>query len=221
MILLILPFIIACKKNEFDLDKISFPIDIAALKEEYKIEKDIAFVNTNYHTTEQDLLIFNGYNFSGSLANTALPLNNKLFFYEEDATKRVDAYEINIKTTNKAEKFEDLLTNKLGKPDFYYRNEEFSFRIWELGGKIYFFETNNTGKYNGNKFKSCSLRVVNSQNKFLIDFFSGGGFQYYGNYLYEKNKPENKDRKFTYGDFIHKKEKEDGLDSYFLKNYVK
>ena len=79
----------------------------------------------------------------------------------------------------------------------------FLFRIWNFEGKTYFFETNNTGEYNGKKFKSCHLYVIDNNNIFFTNYLCSGGFQYYGDYLYEKNKPENKGKKFTYRDFIN------------------
>jgi hypothetical protein len=37
--------------------------------------------------------------------------------------------------------------------------------------KLYLFEANNTGKYNNEKFKSCSLYVIANGDKLLIDYF--------------------------------------------------
>ena len=38
---------------------------------------------------------------------------------------------------------------------------------------------------------------------FFTNYLCSGGFQYYGDYLDEKNKPEKKGKKFTYRDFIN------------------
>lgn len=222
LLLAILPFLTSCKKNDFDLYKISFPIDITPLSAKYKIREDKAYTDmVLYNTTDENLLFFNGYNFSGSLDDSNSLFENKLSFFKEIKTNQIEAYKILITTSSEAAEFEDMLVDKLGKTDFYYKKTEFTFRIWNVEGKTYFFETNNTGEYNGKKFKSCDLFVVDSKNRFFIDYASAGGFQYYGDYLYEKDKPEKTGKKFTYRDFIDQREKEDGKDSFFLKDYVK
>ncbi len=214
----------SCNKHDFDLDKLNFPIEKSSLVEKFKLKENKDFVDfTFYETSDKAALYFDDFHFSGSLDsnNESLLTNNRATFIEDNKTKRIDAFEININTTDKTEEFEKLVETKFGKTDFYYRNDDFSYRIWEKSGKMYFFETNNTGIYNDRKFKSCQLNVVNSQNKFLVNYFIAGGFQYFGDYLYEKEKPENKNKKFTYRDFVEKQEKEDGKDSYFVKDYVK
>jgi len=133
----------------------------------------------------------------------------------------VNAYRLEIKTTKKAEEFENKLVKKFGKTDFYYRDAEFSYRIWNTDHRRYLLETNNTGRYNNEKFKSCSLYVVADEDQLLNDYFIAGGFQYYGDYLREKNKPEHIGKKYTYRNFVDEKEKEDGKDSFYLKDYVK
>lgn len=219
--LIIIPLLMSCK-GDFDLAEMSFPINIAPIKEKFKIEEDKSFADiTRYITKDKKAMNFYGSNFAGSNGTEPFTLDNKVSFYEENKSKKVDAYEIDINTTSEAEDFEKLITSKLGKADFFYKNKDFSFIIWENAGKYYFFETNNTGELNGKGFKSCTLRVVNPQNTLFTNYFIAGGFQYFGDYLYEKNKPENKGKTFTYKDFINAKEKEDGKDSYFLKDYVK
>lgn len=104
----------------------------------------------------------------------------------------MNTFRLEIKTTKKAEEFEKLIERKLGKTDFYYPDPEFSYRAWNSGNKLYLFETNNTERYNSEKFKSCNLYVVANGDKLLNDYFISGGFQYYGDYLREKNKPQHK-----------------------------
>jgi len=53
---------------------------------------------------------------------------NKLDFYKENKTNKIDAYQIDITTSDEVDKFEDIITTKLGKTDFYYKNAQFSFR---------------------------------------------------------------------------------------------
>lgn len=222
--LLLLPLLMACQSNSFDLDKLSFPVDISGLEKKYEISRnnDLSCIII-YNSTYPALLHFSGNSFSGTLnkQESSILSNNYVSFYENRTTNKVNAFMLEIKTTKKAEEFEKMLEKKFGKTDFYYRDTEFSYRIWNKGNKRYLLETNNTGKYNGEQFKSCSLHVVAEGDKLLNDYFIAGGFQYYGDYLREKDKPEHKGKKYTYRNFVDEKEKEDGRDSFYLRDYVK
>lgn len=222
--LLLLPLLMACQANRFDLDELSFPVDMSALGKKYELNKnnDLSGIII-YNSTDPGLLQFSGYAFSGTLnkQDTSILSNNYVSFYENRTSNKVNAFQLEIKTTKKAEEFEKMLEKKFGKTDFYYRDTESSYRIWNIGKKRYLLETNNTGKYNEEKFKSCSLYVVGEEDKLLNDYFIAGGFQYYGDYLREKNKPEHKGKKYTYRNFVDEREKDDGKDSFYLKDYVK
>lgn len=224
IILLIFPLLISCQTNSSDLEKLSFPIDISSIEKKYELDKndDLSGIIV-YNSTDPALLQFSGYSFGGTLnkQETSLLSNNYVSFYENRTTNKVNAYRLEIKTTQKAEEFEKLLEKKFGKTDFYYQDPEFSYRVWNAGNKFYLFETNNTGKYNNQKFRSCSLYVIADGDKLLTDYFISGGFQYYGDYLREKNKPEHKGKKYTYRNFVDQKEKDDGNNSFYVKDYVK
>ncbi|WP_131368699.1 hypothetical protein [Chryseobacterium luteum] len=224
IILIIFPLLISCQTNSFDLDKLSFPVDISVIEKKYELDKnsDLSGVIV-YNSTDSALLQFSGLSFSGTLnkQDTSILSTNYVSFYANRTTNQVNAYRLEIRTTKKAEEFEKLLEKKFGKTDFYYRDQEFSYRVWNAGNKLYLLETNNTGIYNNEKFKSCNLYVVAHGDQLLNDYFISGGFQYYGDYLQEKNKPEHKGKKYTYRDFVDEREKDDGADSFYLKNYVK
>ncbi|AZB29743.1 hypothetical protein [Chryseobacterium balustinum] len=51
------------------------------------------------------------------------------------------------------------------------------------------------------KFKSCNLYVVANGDELLNEYFISGGFQYYGDYLRERDEPWHKQMK----EFILKK----------------
>ena len=181
IILLLLPLLMTCQTSSFDLDKLSFPVDIATLEKKYELDtnSDLSGIIV-YNSTDPTLLRFSGYSFSGTLnkQDVSILSTSYLSFYENRTTNKVNAYRLEIKTTKKAEEFENRLEKKFGKTDFYYRNAEFSYRIWNTGNKRYLLETNNTGRYNNEKFKSCSLYVVADGDQLLNDYFIAGGFQY-------------------------------------------
>jgi hypothetical protein len=223
IILVIFPLLIS-QTNSFDLDKLSFPINISVFDKKYELSNnsDLSGIIV-YNSTDPDLLQFSGFSFSGTLnkQDASILSSNYVSFYENRTTNQLNAYRLEIRTNKKVEEFEKLLEKKFGKTAFYYRDPEFSYRVWNDGDKLYLFETNNTGKYNNEKFKSCSLYVIAAGDKLLNDYFISGGFQYYGDYLQEKNKPEHKGKKYTYRNFVDKKEEDDGQDSFYLKDYVK
>jgi hypothetical protein len=224
IMLLFFSLLMSFQTNSFDLDKLSFPVDLSVIGKKYELNKnsDLSGVII-YTSTDPALLQFSGFSFSGTLnaQDDSLLSNNYMSFYENRTTNQVNAFRLEIKTTSKAETFEKLIEKKFGKTDFYYRNSEFSYRIWNIGNKLYLLETNNTGSYNDEKFKSCTLYVVADGDQLLKEYFISGGFQKYGDYLQEKNKPEHKGKKYTYRNFVDENEKDDGKHSLYLKNYVK
>lgn len=224
VILIIFPLLISGQTNSFDLDKLTFPILISTIEKRYELDKnsDLSGVIV-YNSTDSALLQFSGFTFSGTLNNqdTSMLSTNYVSFYQNRTTNQVNAFRLEIKTTKKAEEFEKIIEKKLGKTDFYYRDPEFSYRAWNSGNKLYLFETNNTGRYNNEKFKSCNLYVVANGDELLNEYFISGGFQYYGDYLRERDKPWHKGKKYTYRNFVDEKEKDDGKDSFYLESYVK
>ncbi|MDR6733304.1 hypothetical protein [Sphingobacterium sp. 2149] len=132
IILLLLPLLIACHTNSFDLDKLSFPADIASLAKKYELRtnSDLSGIIV-YNSTDQALLQFSGYSFSGTLnkQDASILSTNSVSFYDNRTTKKVNAYRQEIKTTKKAEEFENMLVKKFGKTEFYYRDTEFSYRM--------------------------------------------------------------------------------------------
>jgi hypothetical protein len=224
IILFVIPLLLSCQTNNFDLEHLSFPINLSTIEKEHKVSKnsDLSGIIV-YSSTDKNLLQFSGFSFAGTLneQDNSILSTNYVSFYENRTTSKVNAYRLEIRTTPKAEGFEKMLEKKFGETDFYYRDKEFSYRVWNVGTKLYLFETNNTGRYNNEKFRSCSLYVIASDDKLLSEYFITGGFQYYGDYLREKSKPEHKGQKYFYRNFIDEKQKQDGNDSFYLKDYVK
>ncbi|MCJ8153976.1 hypothetical protein MKJ01_09425 [Chryseobacterium sp. SSA4.19] len=224
ILLTLFPLLMYCQVNSFDLDRLSFPVDLSAIEKKYELHKnsDLSGIII-YNSTDPSLLQFSGFSFSGTLnkQEQSILSTNYVSFYKNRTKNQVNAYRLEIRTILKTEEFEKLLEKKLGKTDFYYRNSEFSYRIWSVGNKLYLFETNNTGRYNNEKFKSCNLYVLAKEDQLLSNYFISGGFQYYGDYLQEKNRLEHKGKKYTYRNFVDDREKQDGTDSFYLKDYVK
>ena len=213
--------------NNFDLEKIEFPTTKSSIK--FNLIKGIeTFDFIIYDTRDKAAMYFDNLSFSGTLNKDERMLfivENQLSFYEDKKSKKIDAYQIEIKTTNKTLELEKLLEKRFGQADFYYKREnDFSFRIWESGNKSYFFEVNYTGEYNGKSHISSDLYVVNKNNEILYHYVIAGGFQYYADYLNEKEKEEHKNQHYSYKDFVIQKEKEAeqwGGENFYAKDYIK
>ena len=211
------------KRNNFDLEKLEFPIAKDSIK--FNLDKGLDnFSMIIYDTKDKEAMYFDNLSLSGTLNKgdlPFLPLENKLSFYEDKKSGMIDAYQIEIVTTNKTLKLEKLLEKNFGKADFDYKNDNFRFRIWESENKAYFFEVKYTGQYNGKSYTASYLYVVNKNNEMLYRWIMSGGFQYYADYLDEKNKDEHKNQPYSYKDFVIQQEKEYGAENYYVKDYVK
>ncbi|KQT35619.1 hypothetical protein ASG22_00925 [Chryseobacterium sp. Leaf405] len=94
----------ACQVNSFDLDKLSFPVEIATLEKKYELNtnSDLSGIIV-YNSTNPALLQFSGYSFSGTLnkQDPSILSTNYVSFYENRTTNKVNAYRLEIKTTKK------------------------------------------------------------------------------------------------------------------------
>ncbi|TCI91340.1 hypothetical protein [Tenacibaculum sp. M341] len=219
-------FLFSCKQKEFDIASVSFPFLKDSLPKNVTFKEDRFFKGyVLYNSKASEIMYFDDLSIAGSLNSNkkSFFVANYVSFCESIEDKTIDKYEINISTTEQTLQFEKLLEKKFGHTDFYYRNSKFSYRIWEKDGMAYFFETNHTGTYNKRPFVSCHLYVVNMNNKELYNYRIADGFQYYGDYLFEKNKDIHKNKTFTYKDFIEQERKEAeewGNHCYFCEDYV-
>ncbi len=222
LILIILP-LISCQKHDFDLAQLKLPMDkdLITKKFEFKERSDFAEVSS-ISVKDENALYFGGEELSGSMVDgDSFHGTNNVTFQVSKKTGKIESYELRLDTKDESLKLEKALLEKFGKADFHYDDKkDFSFRIWEANQNTYFLEINNTTEYNGKKTISADLNVVNNKNQVLYNYYMAGGFGYYSDYLYEKNKPEHQNQKYTYRDFVNQKEKEDGNDSYFVKNYI-
>jgi hypothetical protein len=181
---LLLPFCISCQNHDFDLAHLRFPITKDTLTQRFELTENLyPALNrgfyTRYETSDENALYFDRLSLSGKKTKNEDSFSS-VTFYEDKETKKIDAYAIGIELTDKTLALEKLLEKKLGETDYYYRNKDFSFRIWESQDKLYFFETNSTGVYYGKNFIACTLYVVNPDYEIFYKNL-GGGFSYYKN----------------------------------------
>ena len=223
-VMLIILMLMSCQKHDFDLAQLKLPLDkeLITQKFEFKESSDFAEV-LSIRVKDENALYFGDEDLSGTMVdNDSFFGTNRITFQVSKKTNKIESYELRVETKDESLKLEKALLEKFGKADFHYDDKkDFSFRIWEVDDNTYFLEINNTTEYNGKKTISADLNVVNNKNELLYNYYIAGGFGYYSDYLYEKNKPEHLNKKYTYKDFVNQKEKEDGSDSYFVKNYVK
>lgn len=214
---------LSCKKNDFDLATLTFPLEKEAVINKFKVTEGSDFLEAvTYKTKDENALYFGGEKLSGHMVDAASYFGtNHVNFQLIKQTKKIEAYQLSIDTKNEALKLEKALIEKFGKADYHYQKEGMSFRIWEVNQNAYFLEINSTATFDGKPTVSAYLNVVNKKNKLMFDFFTAGGFGYYADYLFEKSKPEHQNQKYSYHDFVNQKQQEDGADSYYVKGFVK
>ena len=222
-VMLLILMLMSCQKHDFDLAQLKLPLDkeLITQKFEFKESSDFAEV-LSIRVKDENALYFGDEDLSGTMVdNDSFFGTNRITFQVSKKTNKIESYELRVETKDESLKLEKALLEKFGKADFHYDDKkDFSFRIWEVDDNTYFLEINNTTEYNGKKTISADLNVVNNKNEVLYNYYIAGGFGYYSDYLYEKNKPEHLNKKYNYKDFVNQKQKEDGSDSYFVKNYI-
>ncbi|MEO5911336.1 MAG: hypothetical protein ABIP95_10635 [Pelobium sp.] len=223
LLLIVLPFT-SCQKHDFDLAQLTLPMAKEAITKKFEFKERSDFAEaTSIRVKDENALYFGGKSLSGSMVDgDSFFGTNNVTFQVSKKTGKIESYELSLATKDESLKLEKALIEKFGEADYHYDDKkDFSFRIWESNQNTYFLEINHTPVYNGKKTTSADLNVVNNKNEVLYKYYIAGGFGYYSDYLYDKNKPEHQNKKYTYKDFVNQKQKEDGNDSYFVKNYVK
>ena len=223
LMFLILP-LVSCQKHDFDLAEITLPISKEKITKKFKFKETSDFAEvSSLRVKDENALYFGDEKLSGSMVDEdSFFGTNKVTFQVSKKTGKIESYELSLATKDESLNLEKALLKKFGEADYHYDDKkDFSFRIWESNQNTYFLEINNTPVYNGKKTISADLNVVNNRNEVLYKYYIAGGFGYYSDYLYEKSKPEHQNQKYSYKDFVNQRQKEDGSDSYFVKNYIK
>ena len=211
----IIAMLSACAKPGLDLAELPLPAAPKPILEAYEHKLDMAMADfSTYKSKDKRLMWYAGQQLSGSMVDNEDKKNrffaaNYATFYVEKAGGQITAYEIHTETRDKTALLEAALQEQFGKPDYFYRDPDFSARVWERGGKFFFFDTNNTTAVMGEKTRTADLMVVSSKSPALLEWFaSGGGFSYYGDYLDERAKPEHQGKPYRYADFFRDEEAE-------------
>lgn len=205
----------ACAKPDLDFAQLPLPTSPKPILEKYDNKLDMVLDDfTVYKSKDKRLMWYGGESLSGSMVDNEHKKNgffaaNYASFYVEKSSQKVTAYEIHTETRDKTDLLEDVLQKRLGTPDYFYREPNFSSRVWERDGSFHFLATNSTVVIDGEKTRTADLMVISSASPKLLDWFSsGGGFSRYGDYLYERAKPERSGQKYRYADFFRDQEAE-------------
>lgn len=197
----------SCGAQSIDLATIKFPIEKSSLAK-YKLV-DNKLVDLHYgllKSTDPALMYFNKESFAGKTGGEYDDLagTNRVFFYSDDKTGKIDGYNIESYTTPESRKILKSLETLFGKPlmDRGKGNEERNrYRIWESADKktAFLLEYGLFSINNAPKTESAKLMVIDKSAKDLYIYKLGAGFMYYKNYLRLKAK---KTGKYTYTDFL-------------------
>ncbi|WP_374538736.1 hypothetical protein [Chitinimonas taiwanensis] len=215
LLLTLLTLLAACQRPDLDLAELSLPMAPSAILDKHTHRLDYELTDwVVYRSKDEGLLWFGGQSLSGSMLDNedkpnAFLASNYVSFYVDKSVRQITAYEIHTETTDKTATLESTLMERLGPPDYFYRDARFSSRVWERQGRFYLFATNNTGRIMGKPFRSSDLQVVPGSNAKLLEWLcSASGFAYYGEYLTERAKPAQQGRTYRYRDFIQQAEAE-------------
>lgn len=237
LLLVMLPLLLkSCRENKFDLENIEFPIRKQELQNVgVDTEKSSGNINDDIITFTSDssaVMIFGGIELGNDL-NRSNTIDKKIFasnyvkFYEDASEKQILAYEVNIRTSNETALLENYFDENYGATDFYYKDEKVCCRIWEEEKNIYYFGVNfnSESEFLKEKQNTALLFVVdkNSKNILREEAPTGQYFQLYKYYLDEKELIHDKNKKFTYRDFMKKKRQENEFkeaDVIYYDNYI-
>lgn len=205
----------ACARPDLDFAQFALPANPKPILEKYENRLDMVLDDfTVYKSKDKRLMWYGGKSMSGSMIDNEHKKNgffsaNYASFYVEKASQQVMAYELHTETQDKTKLLEELLQKQLGKPDYFYREPSFSSRVWERNGTFHFLATNSTVVIDGEKTRTADLMVISSASPSLVSWFgSGGGFSRYGDYLYERARPERSGKQYRYVDFLRDQEAE-------------
>jgi hypothetical protein len=203
----------SCHSQTFDLSVLQFPVAKSSL-EKYKLEDQKIQLGTKYelfNSSNPDLMYFSKAKLSGKNAKgTSSENTNSVTFYNQENENKIYGYQIQTFTTAESNKLLTALIAMLGNPRFDYKKDD-RFRIWETADKkvIYLFEYSTP---DGNADAESELKVLHTGADDLVNYFLGGGFMYYKDYLLARAK---KTGVYTYTDFLKEKKAENRL--YYLE----
>lgn len=205
----------ACQRPGLDLATLALPLPPETILQKYEHRPDFDMADfVSYRSKDKDLMWYRGESLSGTMLDDESSKNsyraaNYATFYVDKSIKKIAAYEVHTETQDKTAKLEAMLQEQLGKPDYYYRDKDFSSRVWERDQRFFFYSTNNTVVIRGEKTRTSDLMIISRSSPTLIAWFgSSAGFSYYGDYLHERGKPEHQGKPYRYADFFKQQETE-------------
>ena len=226
ILLMILPFMVACQNKKVDWDKITMPISLDSLSNEHEILPYYEnYGDFNLHKTfDKNLLNIFDTNFAAKVLT-----DNSIVFYVSKNYKKIEAITLFTEDIPNTEKLLEMIEMNLGKTDYHYydgSNEKVTLteKIWEKGDKFYTLTYKSPDYIFGEKTKTTHFTVFSKSSKDFIKwwFNDGGEFSgFYGQYLEERKKAAHQNKKYTYKDFVAQMDQEGknyGLTSH---NFVK
>ncbi len=213
LITVIILLMTSCSSQKtIDLAEIEIPYPSNKLLNEtvtYKRSPAGLFIHLeSYRTYDSNLLNFNDTDLSGRLTTSKNKFlnDNFLVFHVDPIKKTIPFFEIEILTTKQSQNLFKALLKKLGEPVYYRKDDEIFYGVWEKDTITYLFAHNYQSSINGIDTELSDLRIIDNTDKQLIDRFYSAGFQYFGDYVYERAKRN--DPNYTYLQFAKYQAKE-------------
>lgn len=161
-------------------------------------------------------------NLSGAVEKGRPYGTNNLSFYYKKETQLINAIKFTSYQTDLSKQVEAKIIEVYGQPNFTgFQNEKlkiegvYSRKVWEdkQRGGMLFLELKRDSKIHDKSVLETIVCIVDSSDSILVDYFCGGGFQYWGDFLERRNSID--DKNYTYQDFLE--EKKNNVSDYYNK----
>ena len=151
---------------------------------------------------------------------------NFAHIFVSNSDNRILAISLYTQDPESTDKLIKLVEENLGKTDYhyYYYDDALPSRekIWKKDNKFFTLLVKDTDYINSKKTKTATLTIFNDEDNPFVKFwfYDGGNFSgFYGQYIDEKNKPEHKNKNYTYRNFVEQMDRENknfGTTSHFF-----
>lgn len=208
LILVIISFLTSCGDKKIDWSTVSLPIPLDSISGTYEIlpySTNDAHQLEIYKSFDSSLLYF---------ANTPLAgkviAKNSVVLYVSKKERNIVAVTLLTEDEENTSKLLKIIAERMGKTDYHYfynENKEATVRqkIWMKDNRYYTLDLHDPEHIFGKKTKTAAFTIFNNTNSSFLRwwFYDGGDFSgFYGQYLDEKNKPEHREKAYSYGDFV-------------------
>ncbi len=199
-------------QSNFDLSQISLNENIDNLHlEKLDLEEKDLYLSSDYSgyvIYDKEFLNYEGVNLEGRINSESNYERNKVSFWFSKENKLISLLDIDLYTHDECVKFLDVLTKKLGAPEYrYYRDKRERERenptnyLWEdlINNRTYFLDVARDSETK--KYGRAHLYVLKNSNTVLYNtMFDFPAYGYYKAFIKTRN--EKQSSSYTYQQYV-------------------